>query len=633
MIRRPDPVISVAIASRNYGRYLPRALDSIFRCPNPTNAPLQVVVADDASTDHTRAVLADYRQRYPDNLEAVPLRTAVGIGGAKNAALDRCRGRFIATLDADDEFLPEKLLRSYAALADGAADLVTCAFYLQQEEGGISLKNRQTWSNWYWPPSTWVFRKGAVRFHDQCLGAEDLEWMERRWWSLRRRHLDVPLNLHHLHGHNHQRVWPSQITKAQAVARLFNHPDPNDALAPQVWACRECGTQYLLPGCCCNQTTTPRPLYFYLVTLSPQCQPKPEFSLVMLTKNGLPLLRRAVESIIARIPASYRSQVELIVVDGCSTDGTIDYLRQLAQTHPVKLLVTHPEEPFNYARACNRGARLAVGSYLLLLNNDIELRSENPWGPLRAALSDPQVGVVGASTVWNPAQHDPEWSTGSPPYRLVDRPLTGEFWGTRREVYWELGGMDEAFVGYGYDDLDFEYRTRLAHYHLALARVRVHHELHATFNAVHSAAALQQMSEENSRLFERKHGRPADFSGTRVEPFASHRPPALSLVVTARDQAPLLRQTLERAAQEPSCHDGTVQVVVVDNGSTDDTALVLEEYRIRLPHSLTVISLPEPVARARHLGQERAIGREVRTVAPGGWLAATGSSISGAGAG
>jgi GT2 family glycosyltransferase len=287
----------------------------------------------------------------------------------------------------------------------------------------------------------------------------------------------------------------------------------------------------------------------------------------------------------------------------------------------VKLLVTHPEEPFNYARACNRGARLAVGSYLLLLNNDIELRSENPWAPLRAALSDPQVGVVGASTVWNPAQHDPEWSAGSPPYRLVDRPLTGEFWGTRREVYWELGGMDEAFVGYGYDDLDFEYRARLAHYQLALAQVDVYHHLHGTFGPTYGAAGMHVMVNENQRIFERKHRRPVYQTGNVMEPFTSHRGPALSHLVIARDQSRAVAETLEQAVREPGCRDGTVQVVVVDNGSTDDTALVLEEFRLRLPLSLTVISLPAPVgpARARSIGQARAIGREVCVLTPGEW--------------
>ena len=118
---RSQPLISVAIAARNYGRYLPRALESVFRCHNPTSAPIQVVVADDASTDDTRAVLAAYLRRYPQQLEVVSLRASAGVGAAKNAAIERCLGRFVALLDADDEFLPEKLIHGCAALHDSAA--------------------------------------------------------------------------------------------------------------------------------------------------------------------------------------------------------------------------------------------------------------------------------------------------------------------------------------------------------------------------------------------------------------------------------------------------------------------------------------------------------------------------------
>src|SRR5438552_989619 len=131
MGQRSRPVISVAIANRNYGRFLPRALDSVFRCYNPTDAPIQVVVSDDASTDNSRAVLADYRQRYPDRLEVALIRMSAGVGAAKNAALDRCLGRTVAILDADDEFLPEKLVHCHAALEQGGLDLVTNDFYHQ----------------------------------------------------------------------------------------------------------------------------------------------------------------------------------------------------------------------------------------------------------------------------------------------------------------------------------------------------------------------------------------------------------------------------------------------------------------------------------------------------------------------
>src|SRR5205085_10776527 len=161
--------------------------------------------------------------------------------------------------------------------------------------------------------------------------------------------------------------------------------------------------------------------------------------------------------------------------------GTLDYIRELARHYPVKLIVTHPAERFLYARACNRGARAAAGRFLLLLNNDIELQCPTPWEPLRAALSDPRVGVVGISTVWGPAQRDPDWSNGGPLYRFVSRPVTGAFWGARRELYWELGGLDETFTGYGYEELDFQFRAQVAHSRLALAQVAVRHEAHGTY--------------------------------------------------------------------------------------------------------------------------------------------------------
>src|SRR6266849_7491779 len=209
MAERGRPAISVAIATRNYGRYLPRALDSVFRSHNPTDAPIQVVVADDASTDNTRAILADYRQRYPKNLEVVLIRMPEGIGAAKNATLDRCRGRTVAILDSDDEFLPDKLVHCHEALVRGGVDIVTNDFFHQVEGGTLSLQSRRNWVDWFWPPSTWVFRRGVARFNPHSPGAEDLEWMQRRWSSLRHRHLDLALNVQHIHGGRYGVLWDS----------------------------------------------------------------------------------------------------------------------------------------------------------------------------------------------------------------------------------------------------------------------------------------------------------------------------------------------------------------------------------------------------------------------------------------
>jgi glycosyltransferase involved in cell wall biosynthesis len=621
MAVRTRPVISVAIATRNYGRYLARALESVFRCHNPTPAPIQVVVADDASTDETPAVLAAFHRRFPDNLEIVSLRMSAGVGAAKNAALDRCRGRIIALLDADDEFLPEKLIHSHAVLANGGVDIITSDFYHQGDHGRRVLQNRQTWHPWFWPPSTWVFRNGLLRFNPHCSGAEDMEWMERRWWSLRHRHLDRPLNVQHWHPGQCSGEWESQIAGYQLASRVVGSSHLYDRLAPRIWACRGCGNQYLLPTSCCDRPALPRPLLFYLTALSPCCRARVEFSVVILTRNGLPLTRRAVTSLLARTPPARRQSLELIFVDGGSTDGTLEYIRALAESGPVKLLLTHPAEPFNYARACNRGARAAVGRCLLLLNNDIELRSPEPWEALRAALADPRVGVVGAALVRGPARREPAWAPGAPPYRRVDRPVSGEFWGMRREVYWELGGMDEAFAGYGCDELDFQYRALLAHYHLAVARISVHHEPHSTFGMRYDAAALRAMEWENYWRFARKHGRAIQHLAGRMEPFTSQRGPELSVVITAQDEAEGVRASLAAAAEDARCRAGRLQVVVVDNGSGEETGLVLGEYRQRLGGCLTVVAVGERVGRGRAeaLGRARAIGRAVRILRPGDW--------------
>jgi glycosyltransferase involved in cell wall biosynthesis len=632
------PLISVAIATRNYGRYLPRALNSVFRSQNPTGMPIQVVVADDGSTDNTRAILADYRQRYPRNLEVVLIRTPEGIGAAKNAALERCRGRTVAILDADDEFLPEKLIRAHRLLEGGAADIVTTDFYHQLENGRRILRSRRNWEewrtrgNWFWPPSTWAFRNGVVRFNPHSLGSEDLEWMERRWSSLRCQHLDLALSIQHVHaeprrGHvpHYGLKWESLTPAAQLMGRILHEPHPNEQLVPPVWSCRVCGNQYLLPAMCCGRQTLERPLLFYWTILSPYHPLNPEFSLVILTRNRVNLTQRAVSSILARIPVDFRRDVELIFVDDYSTDGTLEYIRGLAKTHPVKLILTHPGEPFLYARACNRGAHAARGKYLLLLNNDIELRSEDPWGPLRAALRDPRVGVAGISAELQPARRRAEWAAGAHPYpyAMIDLPVMGDFWGMRREVYWELGGIDEAFAGYGHDEVDFQARAQLAHYRVALVRVQVEHELHATFAPLYGRPAIARMEAANRKLLHTRYGRWFPWAGARgASPTGQALVPS-SVVIVARNEVQRLRETLARAARDPECRDGSTQIVVVNNGSTDDTALMLEAYRTRLPRCLSVISLPEPVAlpRAWQVGRARAVGDAVRVISPGEWRA------------
>lgn len=95
--------VSVVVASYNMGKYLPMAVQSVLAQTYPH---LEVNVVDDGSTDNTREVIrqfdGDPRVRYHHQENG-------GQAKAKNKGIIEAKGNFIAFLDADDLWTPDKL--------------------------------------------------------------------------------------------------------------------------------------------------------------------------------------------------------------------------------------------------------------------------------------------------------------------------------------------------------------------------------------------------------------------------------------------------------------------------------------------------------------------------------------------
>lgn len=101
--------VGVVIPTFNRAHTLGRALDSVF---SQTLQPQQVIVVDDGSTDSTADLVAGYS-------EVSYLRQENrGVSGARNLGIRRCGCEWIALLDSDDEWLPEKLEVQFGALAE-----------------------------------------------------------------------------------------------------------------------------------------------------------------------------------------------------------------------------------------------------------------------------------------------------------------------------------------------------------------------------------------------------------------------------------------------------------------------------------------------------------------------------------
>lgn len=113
----PDlrPSISVVIPTHNRAAVVERAVRSVLA---QTAAPLETLVIDDASTDDTATRL----ERYADaRVRVLRLPERVGGSRARNIGIEAARGDWVAFLDSDDEWRPEKLERQLARLreADG----------------------------------------------------------------------------------------------------------------------------------------------------------------------------------------------------------------------------------------------------------------------------------------------------------------------------------------------------------------------------------------------------------------------------------------------------------------------------------------------------------------------------------
>ena len=93
--------ISVVIPAYNAGRYIGRAIDSVLAQTRPAE---EIIVVDDGSTDHT----AEIAGAYGDRIRFIRQENA-GASVARNTGIAAATGNWIAFLDADDEWLPEKL--------------------------------------------------------------------------------------------------------------------------------------------------------------------------------------------------------------------------------------------------------------------------------------------------------------------------------------------------------------------------------------------------------------------------------------------------------------------------------------------------------------------------------------------
>ncbi|WP_143960774.1 glycosyltransferase family 2 protein [Litoribacter populi] len=113
-IKKPQPLVSIAVCTYNGGKYLTRQLDTLV---NQTYPNLEIVVLDDGSTDTTWGILKEYESNYTF---FTAIQNPENLGYVKNfeKALGICNGDYIALSDQDDLWALDKIEKQMAAIGD-----------------------------------------------------------------------------------------------------------------------------------------------------------------------------------------------------------------------------------------------------------------------------------------------------------------------------------------------------------------------------------------------------------------------------------------------------------------------------------------------------------------------------------
>ena len=127
------PRVSVILPAYNAADTIGQALESAFA---QSFTDYEVIVIDDGSTDRLEAAIAPYR----DRVRLIRQRNR-RISGAKNAGAAQACGEYLAFLDADDIWMPERLARTVAVLeADPRCVLVSCGAATIDKDGTPSAE-------------------------------------------------------------------------------------------------------------------------------------------------------------------------------------------------------------------------------------------------------------------------------------------------------------------------------------------------------------------------------------------------------------------------------------------------------------------------------------------------------------
>jgi glycosyltransferase involved in cell wall biosynthesis len=500
-----QPLISVLMPAYNTPeQWLRRAIDSVREQLYPN---WELCIADDASTEpHVRKVLEEY-SRLDERIH-VRFRDKNGhISAASNTTLQMANGEYVALLDHDDELRSHALYMVIDAInKNPKLDLI------YSDEDKIDTTGRRCAYHFKpdWNPDLLtaqniichlgVYRTKIVRqvggFREGYEGAQDWDLALRVSDAIPASHIHhIPHVLYHwrtLAGSTSVSVSEKSYALKTALAAVQDH---------------------------LSRTGTPAQVEpiagRYIRVLYTINDPAPLVSIIIPTRNGVRLLRQCIDSLTKK--TTY-PKFEIIVIDNQSDDPDAKQYLASLRAKNIANVVTY-DKPFNFSAINNFAVQYAKGEVLCLMNNDIEVITDNWLEEMVSHALRSEIGVVGAMLYYpnDTIQHAgvlvgmggvaghfysrcPRGESGYMERARVVQNLsavTAACLVVQKNIYIETGGMDEVNLTVAFNDIDFCLRVlELGYRNLWTPFAELYHH--------ESATRGPEVTPEKQRRFQRE---------------------------------------------------------------------------------------------------------------------------------